>query len=200
MGFNGDYGVYHSSYDSFYWMDHFGDPGFVYHAAAAQLWGTLAMRLANADALPFDYTDYATQLRDFFAEAMKLAKQRNLNSALDERAMNSAIDDFGKEAQRVESARQKLIAGPEDAAKLKKVNDTLIAVEREFIDERGLRGRAWYKHQIYAPGIYTGYGAQPLTDFRQALDNRNSVAAAESLQRIVESIKRAANRLRQAQD
>ena len=43
MGFNGDYGVYHSAYDSFYWMDHFGDPSFVYHVAAAQLWGTLAI-------------------------------------------------------------------------------------------------------------------------------------------------------------
>ena len=58
----------------FYWMDQFGDPGFHYHVAAAQLWGTLAMRLADADGLPFDYTDYATQLREFFSEAMKLAE------------------------------------------------------------------------------------------------------------------------------
>ena len=200
MGFNGDYGVYHSAYDSFYWMDHFGDPGFVYHTAAAQLWGTLAMRFASADALPFDYTDYATQIRDFFNEAMKLAKQRNVNSSFDEKAMNSALDDFAREAQRVESARQKAVADSQDAAQLKKLNDTLMAVEREFIDERGLRGRAWYKHQIYAPGIYTGYAAQPLADFRQALDDRNTVNAAESLQRIVESIRRATNRLRQAQD
>src|SRR5215203_2178556 len=54
MGFNGDYGVYHSAYDSFYWMDRFGDPGFTYHVASAQVWGTLAMRLANADGLSFD--------------------------------------------------------------------------------------------------------------------------------------------------
>ena len=200
MGFSGDYGVYHSAYDSFYWMDHFGDPGFVYHTAAAQLWGTLAMRFASADALPFDYTDYATQIRDFFNEAMKLAKQRNLNSSFDEKEMNSALDDFAREAQRVELARQKVVTDSRNAAKLKKLNDTLMAVEREFTDERGLRGRAWYKHQIYAPGIFTGYAAQPLADFRQALDDRNSVNAAESLQRIVESIKRATNRLRQAQD
>ena len=48
MGFGGDYGVYHSAYDSFYWMTHFGDPDFVYHVAAAQMWGTVAMRLADA--------------------------------------------------------------------------------------------------------------------------------------------------------
>ena len=199
MGFNGDYGVYHSAYDSFYWMDHFGDPGFVYHTAAAQLWGILTMRLANAEALPFDYTDYANQIRDFFSEAMKLAKQRNLNTSFDEKGMTSAIEDFAKEAARVELARQQAVNKP-DAAKLKKLNDILIGVERDFIDERGLRGRTWYKHQIYAPGIYTGYAAQPLTDFRQALDDRNGVNAAESLQRIVEAIKRGTNRLRQTQD
>ena len=74
--------------------------------------------------------------------------------------------------------------------KLAKINDALVQAERQFIDPRGLRGRAWYKHQIYAPGFYTGYAAQPLTDFRQALDDRNSANAKESLERIVEAIKR----------
>ena len=197
MGFNGDYGVYHSAYDSFYWMDHFGDPGFVYHTATAQLWGTLAMRLANADALPFDYTDYANQLREFFAEAMKLAKQRKLDSSFDSQSFNSAVEDFDSEAAKVEKAKLDA-SSKKDVAALKKINDALIGVERAFIDERGLKGRAWYKHQIYAPGIYTGYAAQPLTDFRQSLDDRNTSATKESLERIVEAIKRATNKLRQA--
>jgi N-acetylated-alpha-linked acidic dipeptidase len=200
MGFSGDYGVYHSAYDSFYWMDHFGDPGFVYHTAAAQLWGTLGMRLADSDVLPFDYSDYATQIRDFFNEALKLAKRRGLDSALDDRSISSVLDEFSKEAARIEKARQGAISQKVSAAKLKLINDTLIAVERDFIDERGLRGRSWYRHQIYAPGIYTGYAAQPLTDFRQALDDRNKVNAKESLERIVEAIKRATNRLRQIRD
>ncbi len=63
--------------------------------------------------------------------------------------------------------------GSSDRAKLTRINDALMQTERQFIDPRGLRGRAWYKHQIYAPGFYTGYAAQPLTDFRQALDDRN---------------------------
>src|SRR6266481_1827101 len=70
MGFNGDYGVYHSAFDSFYWMSHFGDPTFGYHVAAAQLWGTIAMRLADAAGLPLDYRDYASQVREFFDESM----------------------------------------------------------------------------------------------------------------------------------
>lgn len=197
MGFGGDYGVYHSAYDSFYWMDHFGDPGFTYHVAAAQLWGTLAMRLADADGLPFDYTDYAHQIRDFFTEAMRLARIRNLASSLDDKAMTSAIDDFAKEAERVEKDRQEAVRKG-DRAELGKINDALVQAERQFIDAKGLRGRAWYKHQIYAPGIYTGYAAQPLTDFRQAIDDRNSANAKESLERIVEAIKRVARTLKAA--
>jgi len=197
MGFDGDYGVYHSAYDSFYWMDHFGDPGFQYHVAAAQLWGTLAMRLADADGLSLDYTDYARQVRDYFTEAMKLARIRNLAGSLDEKAMTSALDDFAQEAERVEKARLEAVRDS-NRAKLAKINDALVEAERQFLDSRGLRGRAWYKHQIYAPGFYTGYAAQPLTDFRQALDDRNTTNAKEGLERIVEAIKRVTRTLRDA--
>jgi N-acetylated-alpha-linked acidic dipeptidase len=200
MGFNGDYGVYHSAYDSFYWMEQFGDPGFAYHVAAAQLLGTMALRLANADVLPFDYTDYALQLRDFFAETVRIAKRRNLESSFDEQSMNNAIEDFSKEAARIERLRQAMLRGRMDAARLRRLNDALIQVERQFIDSRGLRNRNWYKHQIYAPGVFTGYAAQPLTDFRQALDDRNSANARESLSRIVAAINRATNLLRQVSE
>lgn len=212
MGFGGDYGVYHSAYDSFHWMSRFGDPGFTYHVAAAQLWGTVAMRLADADALAFDYSDYAKQIREYFTESMKTAKRLKLNSELNDKEMLAAIDDFAKEAAQVEKNKQETVVEMQRSrveasdrhtravAKLRKINDALIAVERNFVDERGLRGRSWYRHHIYAPGFYTGYAAQPLPDFRQGLDDRNAAVAKESLQRIVELIKRATETLRRARD
>jgi N-acetylated-alpha-linked acidic dipeptidase len=199
MGFGGDYGVYHSAYDSFYWMDHFGDPGFVYHVAAAQIWGTLALRLADADGLSFDYTDYANEIRGFFRETTRIAGWRKLADHFDDKPMLAAIDDFAKEAERIEKARQDAIRDG-DRAKLARINDALMLAERQFIDQRGLRGRAWYKHQIYAPGIYTGYAAQPLTDFRQALDEHNGANAKEGLERIVEAVKRATRTLKEGRD
>lgn len=212
MGFGGDYGVYHSAYDSFYWMSHFGDPDFVYHVAAAQLWGTVAMRLADAPGLPLDYRDYASQVGEFFSETTRLAKRRNLATEFDEKSMLKALENFSDEAQRVERARQDTIKEieasrteandrhPRAVARLKRINDALIGVERSLTDDRGLRGRSWYTHQIYAPGTYTGYAAQPLPDFRQALDDRNTTAAAEALGRIVEAINRATETLRKARD
>jgi N-acetylated-alpha-linked acidic dipeptidase len=211
MGFGGDYGVYHSAYDSFYWMSHFGDPTFAYHVTAARLWGTIALRLADAPGLPIDYKDYASQVRDYFAESMKNAKRRRLATDLPEKSMMEAIQSFSAEAERVEKAKQDIVAEidrsriearpqPRAAAKLRIINDALIGVERALTDERGLRGRTWYTHQIYAPGTYTGYAAQPLPDFRQALDDRNSANAKEALERIVAALNRATEVLRKAHD
>jgi N-acetylated-alpha-linked acidic dipeptidase len=212
MGFGGDYGVYHSAYDSFYWMTHFGDPTFAYHVAAAQLWGTVAMRLAEADGLPFDYVDYGAQISEFFTESVKTARRRNLSAAFDEKGMNAAIQDFNSEASRVEKSRQETVIEVERThvaandqhrkaeARLKRINDALLATERALTDVQGLRGRSWYRHQIYAPGFYTGYAAQPLPDFRQALEDRSAANAKEGLDRIVAAMKRATETLRQARD
>ncbi len=68
LQFDGDYGVYHSAYDDFYWMNHFGDPGYRYHTLMSQLWGVTALRLANADLLPFDFASYASNIRQFVNE------------------------------------------------------------------------------------------------------------------------------------
>ena len=52
MAFDGPYGVYHSAYDSHHWITTIGDPGFRYHRLMSELWGTMALRLANAEILP----------------------------------------------------------------------------------------------------------------------------------------------------
>src|SRR6266478_4987919 len=204
MGFGGDYGVYHSAFDSFYWMTHFGDPDFVYHVAAAQLWGTMAIRLADADGLSFDYTDYANQIREYFDDGIRLAKHRHLDSVIDEKSINDAVKNFSEEAMRLEKERQKLVTDADksssSAAKLRRLNDALMGAERAFIDERGLRGRPWYKHEIYAPGIFTGYASQPLTDFRQAIDDRNLTAEKEGLDRVVAAINRATEVLKKGRE
>ena len=60
---DGPSGVYHSIYDSLTWVQRFGDPTFEYHAAMAQLWGLLTMRMANAPVLPFNYAELGQQVR-----------------------------------------------------------------------------------------------------------------------------------------
>jgi len=82
LGFEGDYGVYHSAYDDFYWMNHFGDPGYKYHTLMTQLWGVTALRLANADLLPFDFAMYASNIRQFIEDLAK-ENQSTISGAAD---------------------------------------------------------------------------------------------------------------------
>ncbi len=81
LQFDGDYGVYHSAYDDFYWMNHFGDPGYRYHTLMSQLWGVTALRLANADLLPFDFATYANNIRQFVNELASKNKTAILSEA-----------------------------------------------------------------------------------------------------------------------
>ncbi|HEV8588631.1 MAG TPA: M28 family metallopeptidase [Pyrinomonadaceae bacterium] len=197
MSFGGDYGVYHSAYDSFYWMSHFGDPTFQYHVAAAQIWGTVAMRLAGAAALPFDYNDYAAELREFVRETKRLANQKKRGDWVDERPLLDAINDLADEAAKIEKRRRDLLDDTtRNATKLQRINDALIQAERALIDGRGLRGRGWYKHQIYAPGFYTGYAALPLPDLRQAIEDGRADDARDAAARIMEAIEGAAEVLK----
>src|SRR5499427_4483650 len=78
LGFEGNYGVYHSAYDDFFWMNQFGDPGYRYHTLMSQLWGVTALRLANADLLPFDFATYAGNIRRFVNDLAK-ANEKTLS-------------------------------------------------------------------------------------------------------------------------
>jgi N-acetylated-alpha-linked acidic dipeptidase len=84
--------------------------------------------------------------------------------------------------------------------RLRRINDALLNTERALTDARGLNGRPWYKHQIYAPGYYTGYAAQPLPDLRRAIDDRNGANAREAASRITAAIRRAIEALSKARD
>ena len=203
MGFGGDYGVYHSAYDSFYWMAHFGDPTFQYHVAAAQIWGTITLRIADAEGLPLDYTDYASQLREFVNETKHLAVRRKLADSFDAKSLLGAVDDFAQEAAKIDQRRHSDVtevekrSGGDSTARLQRINDALMQAERALVNDRGLNGRPWFKHQIYAPGFYTGYAALPLPDLRQAIEDGRAADARDAANRVTEAVKRATEVLKQ---
>lgn len=67
---------YHSIYDDFYWYTHFVDTDFVYGRALAQTIGTAAMRLADADLIPVDYSPQAEAISKYETELEKLLKDK----------------------------------------------------------------------------------------------------------------------------
>jgi N-acetylated-alpha-linked acidic dipeptidase len=99
LGFEGEDGggIYHSIYDDFYWYTHFGDPDFSYGRALAQTAGTAVLRLADADLLPFEFTDFADTIHTYDEQLKKLLKDkqetaRERNIELDEGVFTAAVD------------------------------------------------------------------------------------------------------------
>ena len=68
------------------------------------------------------------------------------------------------------------------ADKQKELNEILYKIERSLINEKGLPRRSWYKHQVYAPGYYTGYGVKTLPGIREAIEQRNWKEAQENIE------------------
>ena len=76
-GLRGGYGVYHSIYDDFNWMEKFGDPEFLNHATAARLYTLIAMRAASADVVPMRFVPYGLALRQHVDELRLIRAARS---------------------------------------------------------------------------------------------------------------------------
>jgi N-acetylated-alpha-linked acidic dipeptidase len=188
LGFEGPYGVYHSMYDDFYWMNHFGDPGYRYHVLMSQLWGVLALRLANADLLPFDFTNYANNIRDFVHDlsAGKDMSQLDLNPLLD------GVKQFGDAGTHLnQSLSRDLMAGNIRAAQTQAINHAMMQVERNWLNPDGIPGRPWFKHMLYgARYTYAHLELPALTEAVEKQDWPTAKQQAELLQRaLVENTK-----------
>jgi N-acetylated-alpha-linked acidic dipeptidase len=218
IGFGGEDGggIYHSIYDDFYWYTHFSDTNFVYGRALAQTGGLAVMRMADAELLPFEFTDFSDTVSRYVSELQRLAdrKRREIverNREIDEGVysatadpkktnvpppkemappylnfapLKNAVDVLNRSAERYKKAlgRAKANAGAATAqASLAAINRRLIASERKLMNDQGLPSRPWYKHEIYAPGYYTGYAVKTIPAVREAIEQKQWQLADEQI-------------------
>jgi N-acetylated-alpha-linked acidic dipeptidase len=164
-------GVYHSIYDSFAWYTRFSDSTFVYGRALAQLVGTAVMRLAGAEVLPLEFGNLAETAGVYVEELRKLVAA----SGVDLRPLAEAQQSLGRSAAAYETAYRDAAAKglfEGDAARLRALNAVLLRSERALLSPQGLPRRPWYRHQLYAPGFYTGYAVKTLPYVREALEEK----------------------------
>jgi N-acetylated-alpha-linked acidic dipeptidase len=200
-GFGGDGGggVYHSIYDSFAWYTKFGDPTFEHGRALAQVNGTIVMRLANADVLPFEYTNSADTFGRYVDEIEKLAMIRKRQRDIDLAPLKSAVKAFSEAARGYEQALAKSSAnGFRDVKELKRLNQLLYQSERKLTNEKGLPRRTWFTHQIYAPGFYTGYGVKTIPGVREAIEEKHWEEVEPEMRKAVASIQALASQVEAA--
>lgn len=219
VGFGGEDGggSYHSVYDSFDHFTRFGDPNFDYGVALAKVCGHATLRLANADVLPFEFTNFAETIGVYVREVTTLTdtmreETRMMNQMLASGMVVAAADPTEKFvapkakenvpflnfaplqnalARLHESARNYQTASknkPVSAASQKSLDEILMKTERALINPNGLPRRGWFKHQIYAPGFYTGYGVKTLPSVREAIEQRDWREAQEQISIVAKTI------------
>jgi N-acetylated-alpha-linked acidic dipeptidase len=221
-------GVYHSQYDTFEHYARFGDPGFRYGVALAQTAGRLVLRTAGADVVPLQFGQLAANITANLEEVKTLAdnmRERSVSTdgLLDRNAFALAADpsrtsvpppredavppfDFAPldaAARRLKASAEAYdtalaAAGPLPPATRARLDGLLIGVERTLTDPRGLPGRPWYQHLVYAPGVLTGYGAKTLPGVREAVEGRRWAEAADFITRTAQALDAASARIDQA--
>jgi N-acetylated-alpha-linked acidic dipeptidase len=221
IGFGGETGggIYHSIYDDFYWYTHFADTDFSYGRTLSEAGGIAVMRLADADLLPFDFSDFADTLQMYVRELKKFSadqrdeiKERNLKIA--EGAFTASADpkqtyvapkkeeippilNFAPLENSVESVtrsaeeyKKALVKANENGgtalavASTAEINRMLIDSERKLTTPKGLPGRPGYKHELYAPGEYTGYEAKAIPAVREAMEQKHWKLAEDGIVRV----------------
>ena len=220
IGFGGEDrgGTYHSSYDTPWHWDQFADREQVYGKLFAQAAGTIVMRLADAEVMPFSFHELLLTVAGYASSLKSEIKQLQADSAARAKLLNSgayaaandpknsmappaalpmppAMDFTALDGalEKLKSAAGRYQQATAKAASLpvarrKQLNDGLVLAERKLISADGLPGRPWTKHLLYAPGTFTGYGASTLPGVREAVEAGRYDEAAQQLALLVRAL------------
>ncbi|KAL8688651.1 MAG: hypothetical protein Q9218_005494 [Villophora microphyllina] len=182
---------YHSNYDSFHWMDTYGDKNWQYHTAMTKMLALMAARLIESPIIYFNATDYAHALASYVQTLKeKATKSTTSNSMVYQAAFHNlglAVGRLQKATVRFDlraSSLGKQLANEnipwwkwwqkvKISVEVRKVNDGYKYLERKFLHDDGLDGRSWYKHVVYAPGIWTGYAGATFPGLVEAIEAKD---------------------------
>jgi N-acetylated-alpha-linked acidic dipeptidase len=221
IGYGGedDGGEYHSIYDSYDDYSRFKDPGFFYGVALAQTAGRAALRMANAETLPFDFRSLQRTVSDYVKDLLNQTEQLRESTAaenelirnngyalandptekkkapaakaevpyLDFSPLLNALTSLEKSTDQLSATWAKAAATGANTAAL---NQALYQAEQQLLTTNGLPRRSWYKHTLYAPGFYTGYGVKTIPGVREAIEQRNWKEAQEQIGVVAASLEK----------
>ncbi len=206
----------------------FKDPTFAYGVALAQTMGRCVLRLADADVLPFEFQNLSNTVAKYGTEVKKLTNDLRTETErqtkllaekryeavsnpdqpllppkaqaavpqLDFAPLDAALQKLAQSAQAYEQARQASPTPPADRQKA--LDQLLYQAEQQLLSAEGLPRRPWYRHQLYAPGFYTGYGVKTLPGIREAVEERKWAEADEQIKRTAAAIDRLAGQVNRA--
>jgi N-acetylated-alpha-linked acidic dipeptidase len=208
-------GEYHSIYDSYDMYKRFKDPTFQYGVTLAQTTGRVVLRLADADALQFDFIELHKTVKGYIGELIKNVDQLREKTKIENELVNNkayiyaadpteklttptllsevpyldfspvlnALTNLEKASAHIEQVKKTA-----DAKKLAAINSKIFMAEQQLLTSAGLPRRPWFKHSLYAPGFYTGYGVKTVPGVREAIEQKNWVEAAAQMGAVANAI------------
>ena len=192
ISFSGPPYPYHSCYDNFDWMEKFGDPGFQYHKIIAQIWALLILDLSDRELMPFDFEAYAEAVQGYVDALEQYAKSKH---GLDFSALHSAADEMSTNARQFHEWSQawsNMIYSSNNgfessamASKRMSHNTRMANFETNLLDiDGGLPGREQFKHIIFAPQAWNGYGSAAFPGVRDAVDDGDWDLAQRQIEKV----------------
>jgi N-acetylated-alpha-linked acidic dipeptidase len=204
-------GEYHSIYDSYDLYEKFKDPGFQYGVTLAETAGHAVLRMSNADGLPFDFTHLFKTIDSYSKDLITLLETSREDTELGNQIINSGAYAAGEDPTKgykiplvkqevpyldfspLQNALQQLKNSVDSLNVVyqrniktshmsEAFNQSLYRAEQQLLNETGLPRRAWYKHTLYAPGAYTGYGVKTMPGIREAIEQKNWKEAQEQIE------------------
>ena len=184
--------------------------------------------MANAEVLPIDFTSFQKTVAEYVTELKTLLDNTRAETEQENKMINDKLYDLAKDPTKniqspkpkdavpflnfseLENAMAQLKTNAEEfqkaygtgtqlsADKQKELNAILFKVERSLLNDKGLPRRSWYKHQIYAPGYYTGYGVKTLPGIREGIEQRNWKEAQENIEIVSKTIETYTEQVKQA--
>ncbi len=219
-----DNGVYHSIYDSYDHFIRFVDPGFYYGAALSKVAGHSALRMLNADILPFDFRILSKQIKSYTTDIQSMISALRESTAVNNEIIRKKYELIASDSSRpfflsavkqpvpfidfsqLENALVNLDRSADHAREVsqrvnltpvqkEELNRQLYQAEQELLLDQGLPLRPWYRHAIYAPGFYTGYSVKTMPGIRESIEQRDYHQAEIEISRVAYLINKLAGYL-----
>jgi N-acetylated-alpha-linked acidic dipeptidase len=164
------------------------------HAGSARITGVTALRLANADVLPFHYSDYAAAVASYVRELQQVQAETPGAARVDLGILLEAAEGWRQASTRLEARADRLLEAGDTESRaasraIRRINAALMRQERALTTSRGLPGRPWFRHQVYAPGLVTGYAVQYLPGIRDAVDQGDEQTATTYRDLLLDSLR-----------
>jgi N-acetylated-alpha-linked acidic dipeptidase len=166
--------LYHSQYDDLFFYNKFVDSTYKMGPMVEQVVGTMSLRLANADILPYDVSRYATDLATHLKTAEKAIKVYQPSYSIEK--LLAQVETLKQTAEAYESRIKTLLASDQlDRAKVAAINKELRNLEKAFIDPKGMAYGPWYRSLYASSDPYSGYASWMLPAFQYEASLKSTV-------------------------